>query len=165
MIRSFILGSTLALVMASPVLAGPCTEQISDLQKVLASSDAGSGPTLRIFFSAFNHQLDAAASGRHGCSSLRDATAGTGSRRNAADRGHCGDEQDDARQGHVAARCSRAEPGAANGIADGSGRHCATPGSRSSKFRLPSIGARSADQAGDASCCSDAVNQAKSIRY
>jgi hypothetical protein len=42
-------GASLLLLLSGvkPVLAGPCSDEISQLQQRLASSDAGSGPTMR----------------------------------------------------------------------------------------------------------------------
>ena len=35
------------VVLAGPSFAGPCTDQIAQLEKTLSSSDAGSGPTMK----------------------------------------------------------------------------------------------------------------------
>jgi hypothetical protein len=46
--QQLLLASSAVLAIAvSPVWAGPCTEQIAEIQKSLSSMDAGSGPTMR----------------------------------------------------------------------------------------------------------------------
>ena len=47
MTKGSIIGSSLLLLMSiAPANAGPCTDAINSLSKVLASRDAGSGPTV-----------------------------------------------------------------------------------------------------------------------
>jgi hypothetical protein len=47
MIKASIIGSSVLLLMSlAPANAGPCTDAINSLSKVLASRDAGSGPTV-----------------------------------------------------------------------------------------------------------------------
>ncbi len=45
MFRSIILGSTVAL-LATPALAGPCTQRIADLEKAVTAKQEGAGPAL-----------------------------------------------------------------------------------------------------------------------
>jgi hypothetical protein len=47
MTKGSIIGSSVLLLLSiAPVNAGPCTDAINSLSKVLASRDAGSGPTV-----------------------------------------------------------------------------------------------------------------------
>ncbi|HSH78735.1 MAG TPA: hypothetical protein VLA19_09420 [Herpetosiphonaceae bacterium] len=46
MFTRFLLGSTMALVLAGPALAGPCTQQITDLGKAITAKHEGAGPAL-----------------------------------------------------------------------------------------------------------------------
>ena len=45
MFRPLIIGSTVAL-LAGPVLAGPCTQRIADLEKAVTATQEGAGPAL-----------------------------------------------------------------------------------------------------------------------
>ncbi len=46
MFRHILLSSTVALIWASPALAGPCTQQIADLGKAITAKHEGAGPAL-----------------------------------------------------------------------------------------------------------------------
>lgn len=39
-------GSAVALCLVSPVMAGPCTQKIADLEKSISAKQEGAGPTL-----------------------------------------------------------------------------------------------------------------------
>ena len=43
--RPLVIGSTLAF-LASPAIAGPCTQRIADLEKAVSAKQEGSGPAL-----------------------------------------------------------------------------------------------------------------------
>jgi hypothetical protein len=47
MFRPLVIGSTIAF-LASPVLAGPCTQRIADLEKAVTARQEGSGPALSV---------------------------------------------------------------------------------------------------------------------
>ena len=46
MLARVIFGSTVALLLTSPTLAGPCTQRIADLGKAITAKHEGAGPTL-----------------------------------------------------------------------------------------------------------------------
>jgi hypothetical protein len=46
MVRTMILGTAFAFVLASPGLAGPCTQRLADLEKSVTAKQEGAGPTL-----------------------------------------------------------------------------------------------------------------------
>ncbi|MGF9756103.1 hypothetical protein AAII07_12925 [Microvirga sp. 0TCS3.31] len=46
MVSRTILGATLALVLVGPVLAGPCTQRLADLEKSISAQQEGAGPAL-----------------------------------------------------------------------------------------------------------------------
>ena len=46
MLRRIISDSLFALVLATPVFAGPCTERIAELEKSLTAKHEGAGPAL-----------------------------------------------------------------------------------------------------------------------
>ncbi|WP_245422135.1 hypothetical protein [Alsobacter soli] len=52
-------------IVASPALAGPCTDRIAQFEKTLASTDAGSGPTGSISKGASGASQQQGASGAH----------------------------------------------------------------------------------------------------
>ena len=45
MLRPVVIGSTIVF-LAGPVLAGPCTQRIADLEKAVSAKQEGSGPAL-----------------------------------------------------------------------------------------------------------------------
>ena len=163
MIRSFVLGSTLALVLASPVLAGPCTEQISDLQKVLASSDAGSGPTLRTGSTqpstTSSTQPQAGAMGAAPSAMPRQVPAAGETPQTEATAAMNRMTQDKATSPQDVRAQTQGQPTASQTGAGGA----AAPQDRVLQIQTALDRARTADQAGDASGCSNAVNQAKSL--
>ena len=160
MIRSFLLGSTLALVLASPVLAGPCTEQISDLQKVLASSDAGSGPTLRTQPSTTSStQPQAGGMGAAPSAMPRQVPAAGETPQTEATAAMNRMTQDKATSPQDVRAQTQGQPTASQTGAGGT----APPQDRVLQVQTALDRARTADQAGDASGCSNAVNQAKSL--
>ncbi len=46
MFARLLLGSTMTIVLASPALAGPCTQRITDLGKAITAKHEGAGPAL-----------------------------------------------------------------------------------------------------------------------
>ncbi len=46
MFARYLLGSTMVLILASPALAGPCTQRITDLGKAITAKHEGAGPAL-----------------------------------------------------------------------------------------------------------------------
>jgi hypothetical protein len=46
MVGRIILGSTLGLVLAAPVSAGPCTQRIAELEKAVTAQQEGGEPAL-----------------------------------------------------------------------------------------------------------------------
>jgi hypothetical protein len=46
MIGRTILGSALVLVLASPALAGPCSQRLAELEKAITARQEGAGPVL-----------------------------------------------------------------------------------------------------------------------
>jgi hypothetical protein len=46
MIRRIIFGTTLAIVLVGPAIAGPCTQRLADLEKSISARQEGAGPAL-----------------------------------------------------------------------------------------------------------------------
>ncbi len=46
MLARCLLSSTMVLILASPALAGPCTQRIADLGKAITAKHEGAGPAL-----------------------------------------------------------------------------------------------------------------------
>ncbi len=46
MVSRIILGTTLAFVLISPSLAGPCTQRLAELEKSISARQEGAGPAL-----------------------------------------------------------------------------------------------------------------------
>jgi hypothetical protein len=142
--------------------AGPCTDEISALQKVVSSSDAGSGPTMRtgsttgvttgstqsqpsgtdVPVSATPRQVPAAGQ-------APDTSATTAM--NATTQDKAASPQDVRSQIQGQPTSSQVASGATPTV------------DRAKQVEVALGRARSADQSGDASGCTSAVNEAKSI--
>jgi len=157
--------STAGLILVLAPLeswAGPCTEQISALQKVLDSSDAGSGPTMRTGSTnamttgstqpqSGSAEAPVSATPRQVPPAGEAPKTGATTTMNAATQDKAASPQDVRSQ-------TQGQPTSSQ-IASG-----ATPAPDRAKLVEAALGrARSADQQGDASECTSALNEAKSL--
>lgn len=142
--------------------AGPCTEQISALQKVLDSSDAGSGPTMRTG-STTDMTTGSTQSQAGGTAAAVPATprqvppAGEAPKTNATTAMNAA-TQDKAASPQDVRSQTQGQPTSSQ-IASG-----AAPAPDRAKQVEAALGrARSADQRGDATDCTNAVNEARGL--
>ncbi len=163
--KTGLLISTASLILLfTPIesRAGPCTDQISDLQKILDSSDAGSGPTMRT--GSTNPSTTGSTQSRAGSAEAPvSATprqvppAGEAPKTNATTAMNAATQDKAASPQDVRSQI-QGQPTSSQ-IASG-----AKPAPDRAKQVEAALGrARSADQSGDARGCTDAVNEARSI--
>ncbi len=143
--------------------AGPCTDEISALQKVVSSSDAGSGPTMRTGSTTGSTTTGSTQPQPGGTDAPVSATprqvppAGQAPDTNATTAMNATTQNKAASPQDVRSQI-QGQPTSSQ-IASG-----ATPAIDKAKQVEAALGrARSADQSGDATGCMSAVNEAKGI--
>lgn len=163
--RMGLLISTAGLMLSfTPIesWAGPCTEQISAMQKVLDSSDAGSGPTMRT--GSTNAMTTGSTQPQQGgteaavpATPRQVAPAGEAPKTNATTAMNSATQDKAASPQDVRSQI-QGQPTSSQ-IASG-----ATPAPDRAKQVEAALGrARSADQSGDATGCMNAVNEVKGL--
>jgi hypothetical protein len=142
--------------------AGPCTGEIGALQKILTSSDAGSGPTMRTG-STTGHPTGSTQSQSGGTEAAVSATprqvppAGEAPKTNVTTTMNTATQDKAASPQDVRAQI-QGQPTSSQ-VASG-----AMPASDKAKQVEAALGrARTADQSGDASGCTSAVNEVKNL--
>ena len=151
-----LLASSVVLALAlSPAWAGPCTDQIAEIQKTLSSTDAGAGPTLRAGSAQAPATTATTAPARPG------AAAGPGTEAtaamNTATEGRAASAQDVRAQ-------QQGQPTSAQVAQSGSPGHAAPlPPDKLSQVHAALDRARSLDQQGNNEGCTQAINDAKQL--
>jgi hypothetical protein len=159
--KTRLLVSTVGAVLVFAPLeswAGPCTDEISALQKVISSSDAGSGPTMRTGSTTGSTQPQPSGSDAPVSATPRQVpAAGEAPDTNATAAMNTVTQNRAASPQDVRSQI-QGQPTSSQ-VASG-----ATPTIDRAKQVEAALGrARSADQNGDASGCTSAVNEAKNL--
>ena len=154
--KQLLLASSAVLALAlSPAWAGPCSDQIAELQKSLSSTDAGAGPTLRTG-SAQAPASTAATSPAGAGSAARPGTEATAAM-NTATEGKAASAQDVRAQ-------QQGQPTSAQVAQTGSiGGGAQLPADKLSQVNAALARARSLDQQGNNDGCTQAINEAKQL--
>jgi hypothetical protein len=155
--QQLLLASSAVFALAlSPASAGPCTDQIAEIQKTLSSMDAGSGPTMRAGSAQEPSTTASAAPARTGGAAAPGTEATPAM--SAAVEGRAASAQDVRAQ-------QQGQPTSAQ-VAQGSGQ--AARGAQLPPDKLLQVNAaldraRSLDQQGNNDGCTQAINEARQL--
>jgi hypothetical protein len=154
--KQLLLASSAVLALAlSPAWAGPCSDQIAEIQKTLSSTDAGAGPTLGAAPAA-NPATTAATSPAASAAARPPGTEATAAM-NTATEGRAASAQDVRAQ-------QQGQPTSSQVAQTGStGRAAQLPADKLSQVHAALDRARSLDQQGNNDGCTQAINEAKQL--
>lgn len=158
--------SLILLVTSQAGLAGPCSDQISEFQKIIASSDAGSGPTMRTGSTTGSIGSGQSSTGVSSGGPAISATPSQVPQAGAAPGTEATAAMNQVTQDRATSPADvraqiQGQPTASQSAA-GAGR----PSSGGERIKLVEAAldrARSADQRGDAAACMTALQEAKGM--
>jgi hypothetical protein len=153
--KQLLLASSVLVMALSPAWAGPCTDQIAELQKTLSSTDAGAGPTLRTG-SAQDPATTASASAPRAGAAAAPGTEATPAM-NTATGNRAASAQDVRAQQQGQATSAQVAQSA------GGGRAAQLPADKLSQVNAALDRARSLDQQGNNDGCTQAINEARQL--